>query len=142
MPRRLYALVVATTLLTLGHHVDHVVRGNHSGWPFEEQLSPFTFSLAVYPLVLVGLYLSRHGKVGPGYWAVVWGAMTLVAASVHLPLNDQSETPSAIIDPYSSPAVGWFWFLWLLVTVAAALTTTITATRLALSIRPAAAVGR
>ena len=135
MSKGLYCLVLGTTLLTLGHHVDHVVRGNHSGWPFQEQPSPFTFSLAVYPVVVLGLYLSRRGKVGPGYWAVVWSLMTLLAASVHLPLNDDSETPSAIIDPYSSPVLGWFWFVWLLVTVGAALTTTMVALRLWMSQR-------
>ena len=130
---RLTALVLLTTLLTLGHHVDHVVRGNHSGWPFQDDLTPFTFSLIVYPVVLIGLYLGRSGRIGPWYWAAVWGAMTVVAASVHLPLSEQAETPSAIIHPYASPVVGWFWFLWLLATVAGALTTTVYAARLARS---------
>ncbi len=139
---RLHALVLLTTLLTLGHHVDHVVRGNHSGWPFQDHLSPFTFSLLVYPVVAFGLYLARKGRAGPSFWAVVWGAMTLVAAAVHLPLSDEAETPGAIIDPYASPAVGWFWFLWLLATVAAALTTTVYAVRLDRERRRASAEAR
>lgn len=56
--------------------------------------------------------------------------MTVLAAVVHLPLNDQAETAGAIIDAYASPVVGWFWFVWLLVTVAAAVTTTVYAVRL------------
>lgn len=52
---RLHELVVLTTALTLGHHVYHVVRGNHSGWPFQDHVSPFTFSLLVYRVVATGL---------------------------------------------------------------------------------------
>ena len=122
-------LVAATTVLTLGHHVDHVIRGNHIGWPFADSPTPFTLSLAVYPAVLVGFYLTRSGKVGPLYWAVLWGAMTFLAATVHLPLSEQSETMSHIVNPYSSPVAGWIAFLWLLVLVTMALLTCVTATQ-------------
>ena len=120
-------LVIVTTVLTLGHHVDHVIRGNHVGWPFIPQITPFTFSLLVYPAVAVGLYLTRRGRIGPLYWAVLWGAMTLLAASVHLPLSERAETMSHIVDPYASPIAGWFAFVWLLVLVTMALLTCITA---------------
>ena len=46
-------LAVVTTLLALLHHVDHVLRFDHSGWPFKPEVTPFTFSLLVY--VLIGL---------------------------------------------------------------------------------------
>jgi len=129
MTSRLNALVVVTTLMTLGHHVDHVIRGNHIGWPFAQALTPFTLSLAVYPAVIAGFYLTRRGQAGPLYWAVLWGAMTLLAASVHLPLSEQSETMSHIINPYPSPIVGWIAFLWLTGLVVVALLTCVTAAR-------------
>lgn len=129
MSARLTGLVVITTILTLGHHVDHVIRGNHVGWPFIPEPTPFTLSLAVYPAVALGFLLTRRAKVGPLYWAVLWGIMTLLAGSVHLPLTEQAETMSHIINPYASPFAGWIAFLWLLVLVTMALVTCMTATQ-------------
>ena len=40
------------TFMSLGHHLDHVLRGNHVGWPLTEHPTPFTYS--VYPLILLG----------------------------------------------------------------------------------------
>src|SRR3712207_5363954 len=47
-----WLLVAAASVTIFGffHHVDHVVRGNRSGWPFEKALTPFTFSLLIYAL--------------------------------------------------------------------------------------------
>lgn len=41
-------------LLAIGlvHHADHVLRYDHSGWPFISEVTPFTFSLIVYPAIL------------------------------------------------------------------------------------------
>lgn len=52
------SLVYGATVLSLGHHLDHVVRGNHTGRPLTDQVTPFTYSLGVYPLILLGLCLS------------------------------------------------------------------------------------
>lgn len=130
MKKRLYTLILITTLMTLGHHFDHIVRGNHVGWPFSPTVTPFTLSLAVYPAVLAGLYFSYKGNVRPGYWAILWGAMTLLAASVHLPLSENSETAGDIINPYASALAGWAAFLWLLALVAMAMLTFAEATKL------------
>jgi hypothetical protein len=130
MTKRLYLLVVITTRMTLGHHIDHIIRGNHVGWPFSPTVTPFTLSLAVYPAVAAGLYLSRKAQVGPGYWALLWGAMTLLAATVHLPLSENSETAGDIINPYASAIAGWAAFLWLLALVVMAMLTFLEATRL------------
>jgi hypothetical protein len=48
------SLIYLATVLSLGHHLDHVLRGNHSGWPLSGDVTPFTYSLAVYPLILLG----------------------------------------------------------------------------------------
>src|SRR5215207_10079758 len=53
---------VATTVFGVLHHTDHVIRGNHSGWPFQEAVTPFTFSLLIYALILPGLYLTARGR--------------------------------------------------------------------------------
>jgi hypothetical protein len=62
------ALVLEASVTTFGffHHVDHVVRGNHSGWPLEEEITPFTFSLLIYALLLPGLYLTWRGRLMAG----------------------------------------------------------------------------
>ena len=86
-------------------------------------------AVAAAASLLAGFYLTRRGQAGPLYWAVLWGAMTLLAASVHLPLSEQSETMSHIINPYPSPIVGWIAFLWLTGLVVVALLTCVTAAR-------------
>ncbi len=41
------------------HHVDHVLRVDHSGWPFVPQVTPLTYSLVAYPLTLLAFLLPR-----------------------------------------------------------------------------------
>ena len=53
-------LVVSAAGLGLLHHGDHVLRFDHSGWPFRPEVSPFTYSLLVYPLLLAVLVLRAH----------------------------------------------------------------------------------
>lgn len=48
-------LIVAAILLGVLHHIDHVLRYDHSGWPFLPEVSPFTFSLLAYPFLLAAL---------------------------------------------------------------------------------------
>lgn len=38
------------------HHIDHVLRVDHSGWPFTATVTPFTFSLAAYPVLAFALF--------------------------------------------------------------------------------------
>lgn len=110
-------LIYAAAGLSLGHHLDHVVRGNHTGWPITEQVTPFTYSLAVYPLILLGLYLSRTGRVGSGYWLLLSGPGTLFLMAIHLgPVA--LEPPSHIIGEYPHRLLGWAAFGWLLALIA------------------------
>ena len=50
----MWALV--TTAFGLLHHIDHVLRMNHSGWPFLAEVNTFTYSLMVYPLIALVLW--------------------------------------------------------------------------------------
>ena len=96
-----------TTIFGILHHVDHVVRGNHSGWPFEEAVTPFTFSLLIYALLLPGLYLTAKGRLMAGYWlfTAVLGLTLLVW--VHLVPTRVYEAPIRdIYGVYDSPVVG------------------------------------
>ena len=78
---RRWLLIAAASVTIFGffHHVDHVVRGNHSGWPFEQEVTPFTFSLLIYALLLPGLYLTWRGRLMAGY-----GVALLLLASFTL----------------------------------------------------------
>jgi hypothetical protein len=54
-------LVLVAIGLGLLHHADHVGRADHSSWPFRPEVGPFTFTLLIYPvLVLVLLAGGRH----------------------------------------------------------------------------------
>ena len=104
-------------LLSLGHHLDHVLRGDHTGWPLTGQVTPFTFSLVVYPLILFGLHLSRTGRAGPGFWLWVSGPGALFLVAVHLGPT-AIERPEEILDGHATRELGWAAFAWLLTLMA------------------------
>ncbi|HEY0006643.1 MAG TPA: hypothetical protein VGB17_17810 [Pyrinomonadaceae bacterium] len=62
---------MSAAALAVIHHVDHVLRADHSGWPFLAQVTPFTFSLLVYPLFLSVLLIRSRP------WYRVFGASLL-----------------------------------------------------------------
>lgn len=64
-------LLLLTTILGLLHHVDHVLRVDHSGWPFIPLVTPFTYSLFVYPVILAALLAK------PKPWFRFWAIMTI-----------------------------------------------------------------
>jgi len=106
---RIWLLVAAgcTTAFGSMHHVDHVVRGNHSGWPFEQAITPFTFSLLIYALLLPGLYLTAKGRLMAGYWlftAVV--GLALVVWVHFIPTGDYEAPIEDIYAIYGSPLAG------------------------------------
>src|SRR5215207_2462616 len=46
-------LLLAAASLGAIHLVDHVLRADHSGWPFLDEVTPFTFfAVAVLPVIL------------------------------------------------------------------------------------------
>jgi hypothetical protein len=116
LPGRAYALVAAATLLGLAHHVDHVIRGNHVGWPVTPEVNPFTYSLVIYPLVALGLALSLTGRAGARYWTVVLTFGAGMLAFFHLS-PWAVEPPSDVIRPYADPLVGYLAFAILLVLI-------------------------
>ena len=135
---RTWLLVAAASVTTFGffHHVDHVVRGNHSGWPFEEALTPFTFSLLIYALLLPGLYLTAKGRLMAGYWlftAVV--GLTLVVWVHFIPTGDFEAPIRDIYAVYGSPLAGLLALVVLMGLVSSLVTLAIAAI---LALRPAA----
>ena len=99
------ALVALALALSLGHHLDHVLRGQHLGWPLTDEVTPFTYSLVIYPLALLGFVLTRTGRAGPGYWALLSGPGVLLVAAVHLGPG-AVEPPHEIAGGYAHPVWG------------------------------------
>src|SRR3712207_1977366 len=110
----LYGLVYLAAFMSMGHHIDHVIRANHVGWPLTAHPTPFTYSLRVYPLILLGLYLYASGRVGPGYWALRSGSRLLFLAAI--PFGPAALMPPAnIINLYEPRIIGLLTFAWLVV---------------------------
>lgn len=79
-------ILVVAFVFGLMHHTDHVLRVDHSGWPFRPDLSPFTFSLLAYPIILFAI-------LGPArlFW-VGWFAL-LVGTVFTIWAHTAIETP-------------------------------------------------
>jgi len=88
-------LLLLAATLALIHHTDHVLRVDHSGWPFAPQVTPFTFSLLVYP-VFLSVFMTR---AKPWYRVIGTAVLFLFATLSHTFL----ETP---MDQYRTWAYG------------------------------------
>jgi hypothetical protein len=86
-------LGICVTVFGVLHHVDHVVRGNHSGWPFREAVTPFTLSLLVYALLLPGIYMNVRGWVAAGWWLFTAAVALALVAFVHFLGGEEREAP-------------------------------------------------
>ena len=127
--RVLYQLTFLAAAMSLGHHLDHLIRGNAVGWPVTEEVNAFTASLVVYPVIVTGLLAYRAGRVGPGFWALVSGGGAVFVAAVHFG-PAAVEPPELILDHYDPPVLGWLAFGWLVVFVTVLAITCMYETRL------------
>jgi hypothetical protein len=104
--RRLLTPAVAVTLLGMLHHIDHAIRGNHVGWPLIDRVTPFTFSLGLYLLLVPGIYLTLRGKAWAGYWLIT-GLVTLALVTwVHFGPSPDAESLPEIYGPYDNAVLG------------------------------------
>jgi hypothetical protein len=130
MQRRiLYQLTWLAAAMSLGHHLDHLIRHNAVGWPLTEEVNAFTASLVVYPIIATGLVLYHAGRVGPGFWALVSGGGAAFVAVVHFG-PAAAEPPALILDHYQPPVLGWLVFGWLVAFVAVLAITSMYETRM------------
>jgi hypothetical protein len=105
--RGLLVLGALVTLFGVLHHMDHVVRGNHSGWPFKEAVTPFTFSLLIYALLLPGIYMNVWGRVAAGWWLCTAAVALALVSFVHFLSGEEREAPMRdIYWVYDSPVWG------------------------------------
>jgi hypothetical protein len=77
---------------------------DHSSWPFTDSLTPFTSSLVIVLLILLGgLLLTTRGKAWAGYWlgaSMVLGAIVTVVhsastANQEAPLSSTARRPTS-----------------------------------------------
>jgi len=106
---RRWLLVIASsaTVISILHHVEHVARGKRSGWPFQAEVTPFTFSLLIYVLILPGIYLIARGRDVAGYhlFVAVTG-LALLGAVRFVPTGGQESPIHDIYILYESPVAG------------------------------------
>jgi len=112
-----YLIVTLPVVLGAAHHVDHIIRGNHVGWPLTDEVNPFTYSLAIYPLIGVSLYLTLTDRVDAGYWAGFLAFSAGMLAYFHVS-PWAVEPPQDVMVPYESPVVGMMAFAVLLALIA------------------------
>jgi hypothetical protein len=111
--KRLYLLIGLSLIFSVGHHVDHIVRGNHIGFPITDDVNAFTYSLGFYPVILIGLFLLNKNILGPLFWSVLSGLGILFVGLTHFGLF-ALEPPHDIIEPYHSEIHGLFAIAWLI----------------------------
>ena len=80
-----------TFILSLLHHIDHILRIDHSGFPFLSRVSPFTYSLFVYPIFLI----IASSRKQPWYRVIGTLILFLFATISHIffePMKDKFHT--------------------------------------------------
>lgn len=117
LTRLFFAFVLIPTVLGLSHHIDHIVRGNHVGWPLTPEVNAFTHSLAIYPLLMISLYLTLSGRVEARYWAGFFAFSAAMLAYLHIS-PWAVEPPQDVILPYANPLHGYLAFAVLLALIA------------------------
>jgi hypothetical protein len=86
LSKRSAIILGATILIGLVHHTDHVLRFDHSGWPFRASVNPFTLSLLAYPIALFAL-------LGPERWFWIRWLVLMIGAVFTLWAHFIIETP-------------------------------------------------
>lgn len=109
LTRAFLLFAVIPTLLGAAHHIDHIIRGNHVGWPITPHVNAFTFSLAIYPLLGISLYLTLTRRVEAKYWSGFFAFSAGMLAYFHIS-PWAVEPPQDVIVPYENPIFGYLAF--------------------------------
>lgn len=117
LTRAFWLFVLVPTVLGIAHHVDHIIRGNHVGWPLTPEVNAFTYSLAIYPLLAISVYLSVTRRVAARYWAGFFAFSAGLLAYLHIS-PWAVEPPQDVMVPYENPLVGYAAFAIVLALIA------------------------
>lgn len=103
--KKLAALVAAIIILSLGHDIDHWVRGDFRLRLTGETVLVFAAVFAKYAIFGSGLYLYLKGKVGPLFWVMLAGIGVVLGTLAHFtPFSYQ--TARSIYRAYETPLAG------------------------------------
>jgi hypothetical protein len=64
-------LIIVIVPLGILHHADHVLRADHAGWPFRPEVTIFTFTLLIYPLLALAYSMGSRPWVRAGVISTV-----------------------------------------------------------------------
>jgi hypothetical protein len=122
--KKLIVLVALLIVLSLGHDVDHILRGDIP-WPLTSgPLLPKSIIFSKYAFLGLALFLYLKNKIGPLFWAIAAGSGVALGWLGHFsPFTDQ--TPQYIYHAYATPAAGWLAVAWLVALMLTLITTTI-----------------
>ncbi len=117
--RRTLVFTAATVAVAAALHLaDHAVRGelvdrhglipewNHSGWPFRNEVTPFTPSLAIPLIFLLGIFLTLRGRLWPSFWLGWTSIVAAVVVAVHFLPGPRTETMGVIYRTYVRSGAG------------------------------------
>jgi hypothetical protein len=110
--KKLIILVALLIVLSLGHDVDHIFRGDIP-WPLMSgPLLPKAIIFIKYAVLGLALFFYLKNKIGPLFWAIGAGIGVALGWLAHFsPFTD--ETPQDIYHAYATPAGGWLAVAWL-----------------------------
>jgi len=102
--KKLAILITVIVLLSVGHDIDHVIRGDFRG-SLTGSSPVIAVLLSKYAILGFGLYFYLKNKVGPLFWAIVAGIGVVLAWLAHFsPFS--AQTPQSIYRAYATPAGG------------------------------------
>lgn len=103
--KRLTITETLVTVFAILHHIDHIIRGgDHVGWPFNNDVNGFTYSLLIYPPILIAFYMTSRGKLALGYRLSLATAGLLLVAFIHF-TPWAADTLQDVYGPYDGNTV-------------------------------------
>lgn len=102
-------LALFTAALGLIHHLDHILRFDHSGWPFRGDVSTFTYSLLVYPVIALVLFIRGWPRLRAALTFLLFLFPTLSHVFVETPVTQHhtwANRPGVNLLGVSSQALG------------------------------------
>jgi hypothetical protein len=98
-------LLVVIGILGLLHHADHVLRADHSGWPFQPDVTPFTWSLLIYPMLLADYLIRTKPWIRVGLLSAGLAFLFLVHVTVETPMDLFNTWQAGISTTDDNPGV-------------------------------------
>jgi hypothetical protein len=104
--RKLFALLIAITVLVTAHNIDHLLRDDVASLPASEWLIFIAVIGTIYAAIGLTIFLYWNGKIGPRYFTIATLAGLAFGWLAHFsPYTDQP--PSYILNAYESETAGW-----------------------------------